>query len=202
MKTTRAALLGTTTIMRAIESQLASGKALGLPAPGTTDALRLMPLLPKATLDPFAPDHQQERAQVRKAVKQSRKQRRAEAQGKKRGMKALTAWPKLPGNHGLEAGDVIGPLRPVFAHSEQYPDVAGIGKAIDQMVYDQLTSDLGAPGGDQSALALMYRGELTTIGGAFIHVRPPGPRLDMALISEPHRRAKLSTLNVSPKEPS
>jgi hypothetical protein len=70
-------------------AQLAGGLAVGLPAPGTSDARRLAPLLPKPELDARAPEIQHEQAQVRDAVKQSRRQQRRQQQEKRRADKAL-----------------------------------------------------------------------------------------------------------------
>lgn len=72
-----------------IAAQVSMGRAAGLPAPGTSDARRLAPLLAKPQVDARAPEVRQEHAQVRDVVKQSRRQQRKQAQETRRADKAL-----------------------------------------------------------------------------------------------------------------
>jgi hypothetical protein len=82
--------------------QLALGRAAGLPAPGTSDAKRLAPLLAKPQVDASAPEVRQEQQQVRDVVRQSRRQQRRKQQEARRADKALRV--QLPSGVAFDAG--------------------------------------------------------------------------------------------------
>lgn len=70
-------------------AQLAAGLAAGLPAPGTSDAKRLLPLLAKPVVDARTPEVQAEQRQVREAMKLSRRQQRKQKQERQRTESAI-----------------------------------------------------------------------------------------------------------------